>query len=86
MNTNGVAPFDPVYDADNPYITEVPERFVYDAPMDAWGLAEMSIPERTELLDELDAAWQDQNDLWQMESELSAERAVERYFEEGHGW
>ena len=28
---NETAPFDPIYDADNPYITEVPERFVNDA-------------------------------------------------------
>jgi preprotein translocase subunit SecA len=81
MNTTEQAPFDPDYDADNPHLTEVPERFVYDAPLDEHGLAEMSIPERTELLDELDQAWQDHLD---MEAELAAERAVERYFEEGH--
>jgi hypothetical protein len=84
MNTHEQPPFDPDFDADNPYRTDIPERFVYDAPMDEHGLAEMSIPERTQLLDELDAAWQEQQELWMMESEIAAENANERFFEEGH--
>jgi hypothetical protein len=81
MNTSEQAPFDPDYDADNPFRTEVPERFVYDAPLDEHGLAEMSIPERTDLLDELAQEWEYH---LQAEAELAAERAAERYFEEGH--
>ena len=53
MTTNEQAPFDPVYDEDNPYITEVPERFVYDEPMDEWGLAEMAGPQRDVYIDVL---------------------------------
>jgi hypothetical protein len=55
MNTNEQAPFDPIYDEDNPYRTEVPERFVYDAELDEHGLAEMPGPERDVFLDELKA-------------------------------
>jgi hypothetical protein len=34
MNLTDTPPFDPDFDANNPYITEVPERFVYDGTWD----------------------------------------------------
>lgn len=30
MNPTDTAPFDPDFDADNPYITDIPERFIAD--------------------------------------------------------
>lgn len=36
------------------YYRDIPERFVYDAPMDEWGLAEMAGPERDAMLDLFD--------------------------------
>jgi hypothetical protein len=72
MNENETAPFDPDYlgldvvDIDSAYSTpgdcafmDIPERFVYDLPMDEHGLAEMAGPARDALLDELDSAWSD---------------------------
>jgi len=31
MNLNETAPFDPDFDADNPYLSDVPERFVAES-------------------------------------------------------
>lgn len=81
-------PFDPEYagigtfDVDRAWsedssdaLRDIPERFVYDAPVDEWGLAEMSIPERNEFLDDFADAAQAQ---WEIEQDLRATR----YFEE----
>lgn len=57
MNTNEQAPFDPIYDEDNPYRTEIPERFVYDAELDEHGLAEMPGVVRDAYLAELQDFW-----------------------------
>lgn len=83
-------PFDPDYagvgtfDIDRAYaedssdaFRDIPERFVYDAPMDEWGLAEMSIPERNEFLDDY------ANTMDQIAWEMDAEASATRFFEEG---
>lgn len=70
-----IAPFDPMLDERNPHV-DIPERFVYDAPMDADGLAEMAGPARDYYLDEY--AWQTEA----MLGELEAEARNERWFEE----
>jgi hypothetical protein len=72
------APFDSDLDERNPHV-DIPERFVYDAPMDADGLAEMAGPERDEVLDQY--AYETEG----MLAELAAEAANERWFED-RGW
>lgn len=70
--TDLTPPFDPDYagigafDMDRAHSEDssdahraIPERFVYDAPVDEWGLAEMSIPERNEFLDNFAADMED---------------------------
>ena len=82
-------PFDPAYagigtfDIDRAYAEDssdfhrdIPERFVYDAPMDPWGLAEMAGPERDAFIDDFEEAAQAQ-------FEIDQDLRAERFYEEG---